>query len=344
MPLINLISWANTNPVDGVSGQNAMIEPSTSKKNSGFLRLERPPRQDLNWLFNNRDNLIKTIRDTNKNMIAGLQLSQFVDEGGGTLWSIEINQGRCLSSNGEMFFDTSIDTGWPGPVLKKFITGGTFVAGDGQPGLSTGATALSSTLNRTYHVFVIRLSSGNIDIGIDSDVAAANLVANHGVTHFRRIFSFLWQGNDVSTPVDRPVLMVQRGDEFFISESNDANDDFGISGGTSGNSDGLMDVPVSIPTIVKLVVGSNSSLSGPQYAKIFGDDQVVFPPTISSADLILNVSGESAKNHVEIPSNGAFFGGRQIHCELDGTLPVGDGVVIRFQVKSYIDRRGQDDI
>ena len=44
--------WATLDPIDGVSGQPAIIEPSASKKNSGFLRLERPPRQDLNWILN----------------------------------------------------------------------------------------------------------------------------------------------------------------------------------------------------------------------------------------------------------------------------------------------------
>lgn len=44
--------WAKLNPTDPVSGQPAIIEPSTSKKNSGFLREEEPPRQDINWLHN----------------------------------------------------------------------------------------------------------------------------------------------------------------------------------------------------------------------------------------------------------------------------------------------------
>jgi len=49
---VKLPEWASANPTDGVSGQAAIIEPSEAKKDSGFLRLERSPRQDHNWLFN----------------------------------------------------------------------------------------------------------------------------------------------------------------------------------------------------------------------------------------------------------------------------------------------------
>ncbi|NJR72719.1 MAG: hypothetical protein HC773_01420 [Scytonema sp. CRU_2_7] len=48
----DLPEWATANPTDVVSGQPAIIDPSPSKKASGFTRLERPPRQDHNWLFN----------------------------------------------------------------------------------------------------------------------------------------------------------------------------------------------------------------------------------------------------------------------------------------------------
>lgn len=46
------LEWCNLNPTDGTSGQPAIINPSGGKKDSGFLRLEEPPRQDLNWFQN----------------------------------------------------------------------------------------------------------------------------------------------------------------------------------------------------------------------------------------------------------------------------------------------------
>jgi len=47
------LEWCNNNPVDGTSGQTAIIDPSGGKKDSGFIRLEKPPRQDFNWFMNN---------------------------------------------------------------------------------------------------------------------------------------------------------------------------------------------------------------------------------------------------------------------------------------------------
>ncbi len=43
--------WAISNIVDGVSGVNNVVEPIGAKKNTGFVRNEYPPRQDVNWLF-----------------------------------------------------------------------------------------------------------------------------------------------------------------------------------------------------------------------------------------------------------------------------------------------------
>lgn len=41
--------WATANPVDGVSGQPAILTPAAGKVASGYIRLERPPRQDFNY-------------------------------------------------------------------------------------------------------------------------------------------------------------------------------------------------------------------------------------------------------------------------------------------------------
>lgn len=44
--------WCTANPTDPISLNPAIIEPSSGKKASGHLRIEKPPRQDHNWLFN----------------------------------------------------------------------------------------------------------------------------------------------------------------------------------------------------------------------------------------------------------------------------------------------------
>lgn len=43
--------WARVAEVDPVSGQNNYVEPSESKKDSGYTRAEIPPRQWINWLL-----------------------------------------------------------------------------------------------------------------------------------------------------------------------------------------------------------------------------------------------------------------------------------------------------
>lgn len=43
--------WATTQVEDPVSKQNNFSEPPDSKKQTGWDRLEYPPRQWLNWLF-----------------------------------------------------------------------------------------------------------------------------------------------------------------------------------------------------------------------------------------------------------------------------------------------------
>lgn len=45
-----LPKWADTDTTDPVSGQNNVIEPPPEKQESGWERLEYPPRNWFNWL------------------------------------------------------------------------------------------------------------------------------------------------------------------------------------------------------------------------------------------------------------------------------------------------------
>ena len=46
----DLPRWAENNVVDPISGQNNVLEPPEEKKDSGWARLEFPPRQWFNWI------------------------------------------------------------------------------------------------------------------------------------------------------------------------------------------------------------------------------------------------------------------------------------------------------
>jgi len=45
-----LPKWAENDVVDSISGENNVIEPPAEKQNSGWARLEYPPRNWFNWL------------------------------------------------------------------------------------------------------------------------------------------------------------------------------------------------------------------------------------------------------------------------------------------------------
>lgn len=211
MPLLDRVpDWARVfEAAHPTSGEPNREEASETKKDTGFLFQEKITRQDLNYLFNLNGEWVKALRNSNATFIQGFEHTGVFDEGGST-WSISFKRGIAMSSNKEMFFDANVDTGWPGATLKKFITGGNFTAGDGNPGLAT-TLVLGATI--WYHAFVIRLASGAIDVGFDTSIVAATLVANDGVTHWRRISSFYW-----SDTIDGPFKgmdFIQNGDYFF---------------------------------------------------------------------------------------------------------------------------------
>lgn len=71
-----------------------------------------------------------------------------------------------------------------------------WVAGNNQGGMSS---SLSISSNTWYHVFAI-VVGGVADVGFDTDVDATNLIADHTVTAYRRIGSFLTDGSSNILP------------------------------------------------------------------------------------------------------------------------------------------------
>ena len=77
--------WATVPGTDPVSGQPNISEPSEGKKDSGFDYLERPPRQDFNWL-QNLNNLWLTWLEQEIEKNWGEESPPPIDAGTGT-WS-----------------------------------------------------------------------------------------------------------------------------------------------------------------------------------------------------------------------------------------------------------------
>lgn len=120
---------------------------------------------------------------------------------------IDIAAGECASSDA-LAADRALLS--PGAMTKRLDA--TWSAGTNQGGRSS-SVALGNT---TYHVFAIRVGTTD-DIGFDTNVTANNLVADHDVTHYRRIGSitrtfgyipgFLQVGDRFT--LELPVLDVQ---------------------------------------------------------------------------------------------------------------------------------------
>lgn len=105
-----------------------------------------------------------------------------------------------------------------------------WVTGTNQGGLSSSLT-ISDT---NYHVFVIRVA-GVDDIGFDTSLVAANLIADHGATHYRRIgwikrvsgtivafHAYELSGGGLQVLWDTPTLDVDLAATLTTSERTDA--------------------------------------------------------------------------------------------------------------------------
>jgi len=82
----------------------------------------------------------------------------------------------------------------------------TWSSGSGNGGLASG---VSIATNTWYHVHAI-VVSGSVDIGFDTSITAANLVANNSASAFRRIGAVLTDGSS------NILNFIQDGDEFIF--------------------------------------------------------------------------------------------------------------------------------
>lgn len=98
----------------------------------------------------------------------------------GNNYSIKVESCCAIAKN-----DTSKSI--KSPILIKQIKTGGFAAGDNQCGVAAGVTF---DVDDILHVFLIANDTVGVDVGIDSDEDAANLIAELGIwTLYRRISS-----------------------------------------------------------------------------------------------------------------------------------------------------------
>jgi hypothetical protein len=241
--------WASANPTDPISGQPAILEPSEGKKDSGHLRIERPPRQDHNWLFNliwlwiqyfkSRINGLYSnmnvfiaesgqtpdVEDDSTQLkqavynfldpghIAGFHLMDVGFQAGPYEYSLLYSDGVCLGQDiGELINSKEKNsTPFPAAGIKKVFHVGdtTFGYGDGGNGIANGLTFSENT---AYHVFAFYNTSSNlVDIALDDDIDGNNVQNMSGVIDVRRIGSIR-----MNTTAQGFVKMRQFGDYFYL--------------------------------------------------------------------------------------------------------------------------------
>jgi len=224
-----LPEWASADPVDPVSGMNAIAEPSEAKKDSGFLRSERPPRQDFNWLFNllylwidwfkqQVDYLFNNVSEviTNNDITVDTgesgQLESALEKNffpiyhhsGFSSWrsaglptpQISIAGGCTADRYSATMINTRNDSSWPSSgagVMRKTVQAA-WARGDNVGGMTSGVSLPLAT--GWYYIFAVCLNARNeVDIVFDNDMDGSNVIADMSPSAIRRIGCFYWIGS-----------------------------------------------------------------------------------------------------------------------------------------------------
>ena len=199
----------------------------------------------------------------------------------------------------------------------------TWASGSGNGGLASG---VSIATNTWYHVHAI-VVSGSVDIGFDTSITAANLVANNSASAFRRIGAVLTDGSS------NILNFIQDGDEFIFKAQivNINATAIGTSRVTQAVSTPLGVQTRAILGLVGQVASSNSGVR----VTLTHPDVTDATPTNQNA----NNAGENSSNN-----NGTFAGGT--HIVLTNTssqiaIRQDFDSTVSMNTNGYYDRRGQ---
>ena len=121
---------------------------------------------------------------------AGTIYGFHIDNGTDTANDINIQPGEAVSDSDDSTERVLLSTFSVGAMGKRLDA--TWAEGH-DAGMRSSSVALANT---TYHIFIIRVG-GVDDYGADTDINAANLIADHSATHYRRIFSVVRSGGSI---------------------------------------------------------------------------------------------------------------------------------------------------
>ena len=365
------LEWASANPTDPISGQPAIIEPSESKKDSGHTRIERPPRQDHNWLFNqawqwqkhfkskiaglygNLNRLITesgqtpNVEDDNDQLtqalynfldpghIAGLHLMDTGFQFSPREHSLLYSDGICIGQILGDLIHTKVKNSTPFPAvgLKKVfhIGDNSFGYGDGGIGIADGVTF---SINTNYHVFVFyNVISNLVDIALDTDLGGANVLGMSGVVEIRRLGSVYMRTDIVGF-----LPMRQFGDFFFIKNYLEHGQIINASVSNGAVVDSAQ--PYLPPGIscIGLYTGHANPVGLTGTANILIDSLENVNNVLGAASTIYAIA-QLRDFYSTIPFDG--ISNHTIRCKAESTGFTGTVDIVGF-LKGYIDQRGRD--
>ena len=199
----------------------------------------------------------------------------------------------------------------------------TWASGSGNGGLASG---VSIATNTWYHVHAI-VVSGSVDIGFDTSITAANLVANNSASAFRRIGAVLTDGSS------NILNFIQDGDEFiFKAQINN------LSAGSPGTSRLTQTVSTPLGVETRAILGIIAVVSGSNAGVRFTITHPDVTDAVASSDN-LNNGGENSSN-----LNGTWASGTNIvrtNTSSQVAYRQDFGASVSINTNGYYDRRGQ---
>ena len=213
----------------------------------------------------------------------------------------------------------------------------TWAAGTNQGGMSNSLFTDPTPHPRVdtwYHLHAI-VVGGNADVGFDTSINAANLIADHGATAYRRIGSVKTDGSS------NILAFLQIGDRFYWDVSKP--DIVDADPGTSAVIATLPSIPTGykVPAIMSWGIEDDSvSATTFKYVKISDPDLTAVAP--SNSDFTTSYAASSTGNNELAPAYGEFMTDASAQIRYQVTESAAD-ITVRGMVHGWIDRRGRDD-
>lgn len=256
-----------------------------------------------------------------RSYLAGLELA---NNGTDSAHDIDIAVGECRAA------DDSTNLKLTSALTKQIDA--TWASGTNSGGLSSSLTAPAN--NTWYHVFAI-VVGGSVDVGFDTDVDAANLIADHSATAYRRLGSVLTDGSA------NILAFVQDGDEFFWA---DPPQDINATNPGTSEVTATLSVPLGVAVRAHMNIFANISGSalGTWYADVRPlsvNDEVPSPTAPGSVLKLDSTStpGAIGASHLTgVLTNTSS----QLAYRLSASNA---SVIFRVVTTGWCDRRGRDD-